>query len=215
MMASTWTTTKTVELWIKPEGTAVTCQFNQVASCDTIFVDRPIWWGISRGIVNGQDRIWIFNYDGNMDQIGVPYTAGEWVHIAMVHQNGTLRAYRNGFETAAMSSGATLQPSTGAFPVLHIGGMIITTSRNYTLQGQIDEVRLWNTARSAAEIQNNMLNILSGSEAGLAAMYRMSDGAGTILTDDSLNNWNGSLLDGGWGVAPNGAPALWVTSGAF
>jgi hypothetical protein len=46
-------------------------------------------------------------------------------------------------------------------------------------------------------------------------MYRMSDGAGVTLTDDSINNFNGSLLDGGWGVAPNGAPAQWVTSGAF
>ncbi len=56
---------------------------------------------------------------------------------------------------------------------------------------------------------------LSGAEAGLAAYYRMSDGAGTILTDDSQFNWNGTLLDGGSGVPANGSPALWVASGAY
>ena len=148
MGTSTWTTTKTVELWVKPEGSPVSCANNVVAACDYIFGDRPEWWGITRGIINGQDRIWIFNFDGNMDQIGLAYTAGAWVHIAMVHNNGVLRAYVNGVELAAVASGATRQPSTGALPKLYIGGVIFNASRNYTMQGQIDEVRIWNTGRT-------------------------------------------------------------------
>ncbi len=202
IFASTWTTTKTVEVWVKPEGQAVTCANSAVAACDYIFGDKPEWWGITRGIIGGQDRIWVYNFDGNMDQIGVPYTPGEWVHIAMVHSNGILRVYRNGFETGAMSSGATRQPSTGGLPVLFIGGVIFNRSRNYTLQGQIDEVRLWNIGRSAAEIQADRERVLNGDEPGLAAYYQMSNGSGLTVTDDSVNNWNGTLMDGGYGIAP-------------
>ena len=186
-----------------------------VAACDYIFGDKPEWWGITRGIIGGQDRIWIFNFDGNMDQIGVPYTAGEWVHLAMVHDGGILRAYKNGVEVASMASGATLQPSTGAHPRLVLGGLIFNSARIYTLQGQIDEVRIWNVARSTAEINANMRLLLSGTEAGLAAYYQMSDGAGLALSDDSLSDWSGILHDGGWGVPPNDLPPQWVTSGAF
>jgi hypothetical protein len=219
IMASTWKDTKTVELWVKPEGPAVTCPNNIVGTCDSILGDKPVWWGISRGIVAGQDRIWVFNWDGSagsaIDQIGIPYTAGEWTHIAMVHDGGTLRAYKNGDLVGSVASGTTQQPNTGALPVLYLGGIIVTSSRNYTFQGQIDEVRLWNVARSETEIDADMQQQLIGNETGLAAYYQMSDGSGLTLTDDSLNNWNGTLLDGDAGVLPNGLPPQWVDSGAF
>jgi hypothetical protein len=220
IMASTWTTTKTVEVWVKPEGPVSDCIDEPgdpafVAACDYVFGDKPEWWGITRGEISGQDRIWLYNFDGNMDQIGIPYTTGEWVHIAMVHNGGVLRAYKNGVEVGSIPSDETLQPSTGALPVLVVGGSIFNSSRVYTLQGQIDELRLWNVARSAAEINANMRSLLNGDEAGLAAYYQMSDGVGTTLTDDSINNNNGTLLDGCCGVAPNGLPPQWVDSGAF
>jgi Concanavalin A-like lectin/glucanases superfamily/Bacterial Ig-like domain len=215
MMASTWTATKTAELWVKPEGQAVVCDIGGVASCDFILTDRPVWWGITRGIFNGQDRIWFFNYDGNMDQIGMSYTPGEWMHVALVHDNGILKVYKNGVQISAIPSGTTQQPSTGALPVLYLGGAIINSERIYTFLGQIDEVRLWNVARTTDEINADMQRLLTGSEPGLAAYYQMSDGAGLTLTDDSIYSWDGTLLDYGPGVPPNGSPPQWVLSGAF
>jgi hypothetical protein len=222
IFASTWTTTKTVEVWVKPEGPTNDCIDEPgdpgfVAACDYIFGDKPEWWGITRGEIDGLDRIWIYNFDGSMDQIGVPYTIGEWVHIAMVHGGGMLRAYKNGIQISAVASGATWQPSSGAQPVLVIGGSIFNASRVYTLQGQIDELRLWNVARSAAEINANMRLLLNGDEPELAAYYQMSDGTGTVLTDDSTtgDDYDGTLLDGCCGVGPNGLPPQWVDSSAF
>ncbi len=63
------------------------------------------------------------------------------------------RIYRNGVEAGSLTSGNTFVPQ-GANPVLYLGGVIYSSTRNYTLQGQIDEVRLWTIARSAAEIQS-------------------------------------------------------------
>ncbi len=214
-----WENTKTVSLWIKPTGQSTVCGNNSVAWCDTVFGDRPRWWGIARGILSGQDRIWVFNFDNSstspMDVIAVPYTIGEWVHIALVHENGVMRVYKNGMEIGVSASGATVQPNTGALPVLFIGGIIQSAVRNWTYEGQIDELRLYNTALSAAEIQSSMFSELSGSQPGLRAYYKMSNGSGSLLSDDSGNGWTGVLKDGDRDVPPNGSLPLWVDSGAF
>ncbi len=66
-------------------------------------------------------------------------------------------------------------------------------------------------ATSALEL----LQPLDGDEPGLAAYHQMSDGAGTIVTDDSLNSWDGTLNDGlPPQVLPDG-PIEWVESGAL
>ena len=219
VMGPGWENTKTVSLWVRPTGPATVCGNNSVAWCDAVLGDRPRWWGVARGILNGLDRIWIFNYDGSpaspIDILGIEYTPGEWVHISLVHSGGLLSAYRNGLLVAVTPSEATVQPNTGALPKLHLGGIIIGTSRNWTFEGVLDEVSLWGIARSAAEIQQDMFRTLSGNEPGLSAYYAMSDGAGIMLTDDGPASWNGWLLDGRGSVPPNGGPAEWVISDAF
>lgn len=212
IMAPGWEDTKTVSMWVKPTGTS-TCTVPTPLLCDAIFGDRARWWGISRGVVNGADRIWVWNYDGRADMIGIEYTLNEWVHIALVHSNGVLHAYKNGVEVGSVPSGTTIQPNTGALPVLHIGGIINNASRNWTFSGQIDEVRIWNVARTGSEITQDMNISLAGNEAGLAAYYKMSDGVGMTLTDDSGNGWTGTLFDGARGVPADGSPPTWVSPG--
>jgi hypothetical protein len=140
--------------------------------------------------------------------VGIPYTIGEWAHITLVHSGGVLRAYKNGVEVGNTPSGATQQ--LGGSPFLQIGGVI--GSQNWSFEGQIDEVNIWNIARTPAEILQDLYQVYSGSETGLVAYYRMSDGSGTSLTDDSAASWTGTLFDG-TGVVGNGP--LWVASGAF
>ena len=204
-----WQTSKTVELWVKPTGAPITGP--SPAELDVVFGDRPRWWGISRGIAQGQDRIWVWNYDGNFDMIGIPYSAGEWAHIALVHSGGMLRAYKNGALVGSVSSGATIQPSTGAQPTLYFGGMIISAARNFTLSGEIDELRLWNVGLDAATLQawrNQELTPAHPALANLRAYYRMSNGAGSVVSDDGGNGFHGALV-GGMGNAN------WTSSGAF
>jgi hypothetical protein len=219
MFGSGWETLKTVNLWVKPMGTAAVCGNNSPAWCDSIFGDRPRWWGISRGVMNGLDRIWVWNYDGSSgsayDIIPIVYASGEWINITMVHSDGRMRVYLNGLIIGDVASEATLQPSTGAQPILHLGGVINNVNRNWTFYGQLDEVRLWNRALSQEEIQQDMYRLLDGAEDGLRAYYQMSDGEGLSLTDDSIYSWTGTLHDGGQGVDPDGSPPEWVISTAF
>jgi len=219
VMGAGWETTKTVSLWVRPAGSAAVCANNSVAWCDSIFGDRPRWWGIVRGVLNGQDRIWVWNYDGSagspVDLIGITYTPGVWIHVSLVHGGGLMRAYVNGVEIGSTASGVTLQPNTGALPKLYLGGVINNPTRNWTFEGAIDEVSLWSTARTPAEVLQDMTRSLSGSEPGLVAYYSMSDGGGTTLTDDGPSSWDGILLDGMSGVPSNGGGPQWIVSGAF
>lgn len=209
-----WETSKTVTLWVKPAGVAQ-CTASSPAHCDAILGDRPRWWGISRGAINGVDRLWVFNYDGNgTEVIGVDYNLDEWLHIAIVHSGGLLQVYRNGVLVGSLPSGATAQPHTGALPVLHLGGIIVNSTRNWSFEGELDEVRFWNYGLSAEQIVQTMNQSLTGTEPGLMAYYAMSDGTGSVLTDDSVNNWNGTLIDGGQ-IPGNGQLPQWVPSGAF
>lgn len=213
-----WEDTKTVSLWIRPDSLAGPCDRPTVAWCPAIFGDRPRWWGISIGEVVGLDRIWLWNYDGSANSpieiIPIDYTPGEWVHIAMVHANGELRGYRNGTLVSTLPSGTTIQPNTGAHPVLHFGGIIVNASRNWTSHSTIDELRLWSIRRSEADIQQDFNRSLSGSESGLRAYYKMSDGSGSTLSDDSSNGWSGTLQDGQGQVPPDGDLPEWVLSDA-
>jgi hypothetical protein len=87
MLGPGWKQTKSVSLWVKPAGTS-TCTGIDPGTCDAIFGDRPRLWGISRGPINGVDRLRFWNRDGNYHQIAVPYTPGEWTHLALVHSGG-------------------------------------------------------------------------------------------------------------------------------
>jgi len=212
MMGPGWEDEKTISLWVRPLGQAEAC--TDFGNCDAVFGDRPCWWGISRGVIGGEDKIWIWNYDDNFDVVAVDYMPEQWVHIAMVHSGGVSRGFKDGVEVGSAPSGTTVQPSTGALPILHLGGMIVSASREYTCHAEIDEVAIWDTGRSAGQIAKDVYSLLEGNEENLAAYYRMSDGWGTQLTDDSVNHWDGTLEDGGYGVVPNGQRPLWVDSTA-
>ncbi len=135
------------------------------------------------------------------------------MHVALVHNAGILRAYKNGEEVASIASGTTLQPP--ANPVLQIGGILKNYDTRWVFRGEIDELRLWSIARSTAEIQQDMFHELLGSESGLVAYYQMSDGSGLTLTDNSGNGWTGTLNDGNLYFPADGHPPTWVLSTAF
>ena len=81
-----------------------------------------------------------------------------WSHLAGTYDGITLRLYLNGTLVASQAFTGLIAPSTGA---LRLGGDSI--SGDY-FQGRLDEVRLYNRALSASEIQADMstpINVLN------------------------------------------------------
>lgn len=224
IFAAGWETTKSVSLWVNPDGTQTDCiveaDLTAVSHCDSIFGDRPTFWGIAIGYLTGkaQNRIWVWNYDNSVntpyDIIGVEYTPGVWTHITLVHSGGILRAFKNGVEVGNTPSGATIVPP-GDSPVLNLGGIVQNLDNKWLFQGDIDEVSLWDRALTGPEILANMYLATPTDTTSLAAFYRMSDGVGIVLTDDSGNGNTGALRDGRNTLPPDGTYPLWVDSGAF
>jgi VCBS repeat-containing protein len=73
-----------------------------------------------------------------------------WTHLAVTYDGAMLRLFVNGTQVATRALTAPITASTGA---LRIGGNSVWTE---FFQGRIDEVRIYNRALSAAEIQADM-----------------------------------------------------------
>ena len=114
---------------------------------------------------------------------------GVWHHVAAVNSSSTRRLYLNGQERPLTGSAITVQANTNA---LCLGVDCSTRFFN----GQMDEVRIWNMARSQAEIQANMNHPLAGTESNLVAYYRFDEGAGTVAYDTTTHHFDGTLVNG-------------------
>ncbi|MES1226463.1 MAG: LamG domain-containing protein, partial [Bacteroidota bacterium] len=93
-----------------------------------------------------------------------PLVAGTWYHVAVTYNAGTgeMNLYKNGVLVAGPTVVATYtetQQYIGAF------------QGSFLFSGQIDEVRIWNVAKTQTEIAASMNCELSGDEAGLLAYY--------------------------------------------
>ena len=71
----------------------------------------------------------------------------------------------------------------------------------------MDEVRVWDYARTQGEIQGAMSSTLAGNETGLIVYYKLDELTGTTITDASFSGNDG--IAGGFGGDE------WGPSGAF
>jgi len=62
--------------------------------------------------------------------------------------------------------------------------------------GYIDEVRLWNTFRSAQDVASTYKTVLSGKESGLVAYYRMNEGSGQVLHAEGRDSSYNAYING-------------------
>jgi hypothetical protein len=206
-----WIDNKVVSAWVQPTG-AVGPATHPTSGQILVGTDRPRNFGISRAVYNGSDRLWVWNSDGNgVDMVGIDFTPGEWLHVALVHSNGLLSAYKNGQLVGSVVSSATFVANHGTGDGQAFLGGNGRSTATYYFAGHIDEVRFWDAALDGATIFEWAFRELDASHphwANLGAYYQMSDGAGTSLTDDSGNGRTGHFF-GGMG------DANWQPSGAF
>ena len=189
----------TIEFWFKSAQTAG-------------FVGSG--WNYGMGIVDGQ-------VTGGTNGFGVSFGAGRimygvgyagttltsgsladntWHHVAATRFGSLMELYIDGVSIANTNSG-----NTGAFNQvtnLMIGALAFT---NNFFQGSIDEIRIWNIARTNFQIMQNFDKSMSGNEPGLVNYFHFDEGTGSTTTDIS------SL--GGTGILSNNP--VWTTVAAI
>ena len=133
---------------------------------------------------------------------------GVWTHVAVTLKNGTMTFYING----VASGTAAVNFAQDSGPV-NIGRQSPWSCACNIFNGNMDELRVWNRALSACEINANKSCELSGSQTGLAAYYKFNQGSINVnnssvntLVDASGNNNTGTLT----GFALTGTTSNWV-----
>jgi len=175
----------TIEAWIKP---------NNLSTRRAIFSTReknaPGSWQFEAGTASGgTNRLavtgvgtWIIETVDNVVSIGV------WQHVAYVRDSGNDKIYVNGIE----------QPISTKTPyaiVDNLDNILIGSGVVSGFDGIIDEVRVWNTARTQEEIQANMNTQLMGNEFGLVGYWKFNEGTGTVARDASVV-WDDGVVSG-------------------
>ena len=113
-----------------------------------------------------------------------------WYHLALTYDGANLFVYINGIEAGSTeASGQIINENVS----LTIGRLVFQTT-NFDLDGQADEVSLWNIALTEQQIQDYMYADLTG-EAGLVGYWNFNEGAGDIANDAGGND-NDGLING-------------------
>lgn len=206
---------QTIEMWIRPDDFAVRRNpWNKAYGGEgtmTLETDGTLnyFYGTAGNDTNPYQTF----------HSGRALPAGQWSHIAVVRQLGAeprkLSWYFNG--RLVNEAAASYFPAVASALSARIGSGYAGRFR-----GLIDEVRVWNVARSGAEIAAGMTQTLNGNEAGLVAYYPFAEGAGSVVGDATANaldgtvageaEWQGAAGVGSFSSARQGLLAQYVAA---
>ncbi len=220
----------TIELWANPAANrSETAETNSGVSGFSIaprqlqrfavFPDRgDLAYGpthASAGISIGRNGVSAYEHSTNASQASLHLPSrlvysnalSGWTHVALVYSNRRPRLYING----VLERSSSVQ---SLFPFVHASGSLGGSSQGDFghFDGQIDEVRIWNAALTADQIQTNMFRSLAGTEPNLVTYFRCDAGGGGVLADNApaSPNPSGTLANGATfgmpGVVPFGPP---------
>jgi len=124
----------------------------------------------------------------------------QWAHVAGTWDGSTMKLYFNGEEVGSTAASGTLSMDN-----------TIWISRGDPDEqmgtGWVDEVRLWNIARTGDQIRSNMYKELSGSETGLTNYWKLNETSDATTASDSKGSAPLTLY--------NFTSNQWQNSGAF
>ncbi len=178
---------QTIEMWLKPANFNDRMNpYNKTYFCEGAITQEPsgtfhYYFG------NGS------NYFCSTSKSGI--SLDTWSHLTVVRdlENMQMTWYIDGELVNQNPISAEFSQAAVSSDDLLIGDGY---TRNYA--GNIDEVRIWNVARTGAEIQRDKNRVLSGSEAGLVAYWKFDEGTGIQVFDKTGNEHDGTINGAGW-----------------
>lgn len=184
---------------------------NQIVLPNEFTIEAWIKTTVDGSILSGSDATlnqdFVFGIDGaklrfqmNSNSVVLSFTSypiliadNNWHHVALTkNSSGLFTMYVDGVMTTPQNS-----PSV---PVIF--SQIGTSMSLPNFNGSLDELRVWNVARTVAEINGAKDSELLCSESGLVACYQFNKGINvsentilTSLTDFTANGNNGTLTN--------------------
>ena len=183
---------RTVEMWayVRPTSWAV----NKHTLFEYGFNVLHEAWAIDMEIYPNMQ---LYTWDDDIFfPTGLAETEG-WLHVAATYDGKWMRAFVNGVEirfkapTDVLSTTqTTVKLAWSPYTDAHFDGLL-------------DEVRIWNVARTADEIKRDMSVRLTGNEPWLIAYWHFDEGTGTVAHDASTLH-NDATLEFGPKWVPSG-----------
>ena len=206
----------TMEFWVKPDKAIVNFFVTNSGQNfaitpnvysepgDTVYdpnVNYYVGGDAGAGISVGTNGIAVIEYAAWYAPALLVYpgsiSSTEWTHVAVVYSNKTPSLYING--THVMDGQQSLKAN------IHPSSNLGDGRENSHFEGTIDEVRIWGAALSSETISNWYDQTVTSSHPDYANLYiywKINEGIGTILTDESGNQHVGYL---------SGNPPEWIT----
>jgi len=204
------TDTYTIEAWINPKSWGSNKWDNGIVGNDGA-AEAPNAYGFElRGGEGGQISF-VFQATNTIKEIFSKNKVdvnSSWTHIAVSVNKNTASLYINGFLDNTLNLGTTNVMFYPKSP-LWIGGSYDSNQDGKPermFDGEIDEVRIWNIAKTENQIREQLCLKLIGSEPGLINYFRLDEGTGGKVE----NKARGSVEDGILIDSPT-----WGYSGAY
>lgn len=192
----------TVEVWAKSSQWHRTTGDNTIISCTqgggyAIFVQATTGRLMFVAHANGTFQVAFWAVPGNL-------VNDRWHHLAGTWDGTTARLYVDGVlrgSSAALSTARDIaygNNSNQLFLGAESAGTGSVPESNRYFVGQIDEIRIWNYARSASEIVGARFNELDVTipPTGLAAYYRSNQSSGSSLLANHISGAGDGWLVG-------------------
>ncbi len=150
--------------------------------------------GVNLGIRDGQVAAWPVYAGPPLVATSTLPAAGTWHHVAFVLDRSDAGGpVETLYVDGAVVATATMTPEK-LTPLQSWIGSIDGTNDDFV--GQVDEIRIWNEARTSAQVQDDMSGATPANAQGLVAYFDCDSIVGTRLPDAS-GSGNDATLGGG------------------
>jgi hypothetical protein len=197
-----------IEAWINMDNTSKFTVFSE-DNIGTNFMNRLL---VRKGLLRYNQSP--LEPGGSILEGSTLLSANSWYHVAFVQDGSSRKLYLNGALEASDNGGITF--ASPGFNFVAIGSD--KQDAGTFCDGTIDEIRIWNVARSQADLQLYSSFMLPSGTPDLLAYWDMEDGPGSsILTDQSGNGHTGTLtnmnITADWVAGVPAVTALFGSSG--
>jgi fibronectin type 3 domain-containing protein len=133
-------------------------------------------------------------------------TLNVWHHAAATYDGSTWRVYLDGrLEAKQVLSGVTPRDTSTSHTAIGTG-LTSTGTKVGFFQGDVDETRIWDVARTGAQLRANRGTEILGPQADLIGRWGFEEGVNTTAADSSASGATGTLTGGVTWVSGYGFP---------
>ena len=151
------------------------------------------------------------NYNDWFSNPATSIQNGVWTHLAGTYDGSVIKLFKDGVLVSSLNQTGNVDYDNVSLTEFFIGKfkyMNAGIGGFEYFDGYVSEVRVWNYARSQEEIAGFRSWTLNGDEPGLVSYWKMAEGTGIVLTDETDNS-NGTCPASGW---VNDAPTTLIDS---